>query len=89
MYNPRKKYINIEEMSSGEIYAPLDSIESDHEDEGENLMNDSDTEFHNEANNPILVSEASMHVTNEDTAVEADNTEVETDTIDKKKEAKK
>ena len=32
-------------MSSDEIYALLDTIESDDEEDIENLMNDSDTEF--------------------------------------------
>ena len=45
MDNKRKKFINIEQLSSGEIYALLDGIESDEEDDIENLMNDSDTEF--------------------------------------------
>ena len=39
------KYVNVEKLSSGEIYALLDAIESDNEDEIENLINDSDTEF--------------------------------------------
>ena len=37
--------ISISSLSSDEIYALLDSIESDEEDDIENVMNDSDTEF--------------------------------------------
>ena len=40
-----KKNIPISSLSSDEIYALLDSIESDEEEDIENLMNDSDTEF--------------------------------------------
>ena len=45
MDNPRKKYVNIDKLSSGEIYALLDSIDSADEGEVDSLMNDSDTEF--------------------------------------------
>ena len=45
MDNARKKYINIERLSSGDIFPLLDSIESDNEGDIENIMNDSDTEF--------------------------------------------
>ena len=45
MNNARKKYVNIEMLSSGDIFALLDSIESDDEGDVENIMNDSDTEF--------------------------------------------
>ena len=45
MDNARKKYVNIERLSSGDIFALLDSIESDDEGEIENIMYDSDTEF--------------------------------------------
>ena len=45
MDNARKKYINIEKLSSGDIFALLDSIQSDDEGDIENIMNDSDTEF--------------------------------------------
>ena len=44
MDNARKKYVNIERLSSGDIFALLDSIESDDEGNTEH-MNDSDTEF--------------------------------------------
>ena len=43
--NARKKYVNIERLSSGDILALLDSTESDDEGGIENIMNDSHTEF--------------------------------------------
>ena len=43
MKNARKKYV--ERLSSGDIFALLNSIESDDEGDIENIMNDSDTEF--------------------------------------------
>ena len=45
MNNPIKSYFKIKKLFSGDIYANLDSIESDEEEEIENLMNGSDTEF--------------------------------------------
>ena len=45
MDNARKKYVNIERLSSGDIFALLGSIKSDGEGGVENIMNDSDTEF--------------------------------------------
>ena len=45
MDNARKKYVNIEWLSSGDNFAMLDSIESDDEGDIKNIMNDSDTEF--------------------------------------------
>ena len=45
MGNGRKKYVNIEKLCSGYIFALLDSTESDEEGDIENIMNDSDTEF--------------------------------------------
>ena len=45
MNNARKKYVNIERLSSGDIFALLDSIESDDEGDIENIKNDSDAEF--------------------------------------------
>ena len=45
MDNARKKYINMERLSSGDIFSLLDSIESDDEGDIENVMNDSGTEF--------------------------------------------
>ena len=44
--NCRKRYFHIDENSNGEqIYALLDDVESADEDDIDNLMNDSDTEF--------------------------------------------
>ena len=45
MDNARKKYVNIERLSSGDIFALLDLIESDDDRDIENIMIDSDTEF--------------------------------------------
>ena len=45
MSSNKKINIPISSLSSDEIYALLDSIESDEEGDIENLMNDSDTEF--------------------------------------------
>ena len=42
----RKKYVRINRNTrSEEIFALLDEVNSDHEEDIENLMNDSDTEF--------------------------------------------
>ena len=45
MDNERKKYVNIERLSRGDIFALLDSIERDDEGDIENIMNYSDTEL--------------------------------------------
>ena len=45
MDNARKKYVNTERLSSGDIFALLDSIESNNEGDTENILNNSDTEF--------------------------------------------
>ena len=45
MNNAKMKFANIEKLSSGDIFALLDSIESDAERDVENIMNDSDTEL--------------------------------------------
>ena len=45
MDNARKKYVHIESLSSVDIFALLDSIESDDEGDIENIMNDSDAEI--------------------------------------------
>ena len=43
--NKKKINIPISNLSSKEIYALLDEIDTDYEEEIDNLMNDSDTEF--------------------------------------------
>ena len=43
--NARNKYVNIERLSRGEVFALLDSIQSNDEEDIELIMNDSDTEF--------------------------------------------
>ena len=45
MASNKKINIPISNLSSNEIYALLDTIDSDDEEDIENLMNDSDTEF--------------------------------------------
>ena len=45
MGNARKKYVNIKSLSSADIFALLDSNESDDEGDIENIMNNSDAEF--------------------------------------------
>ena len=45
--NSRKRYFHIDgKASSEQIYALLDDVESADKDDIDNLMNDSDTEFH-------------------------------------------
>ena len=42
----RKKYFNIDEnISSEQVYALLDTVDSDNEEEIESKINDSDSEF--------------------------------------------
>ena len=46
MSNKRKKYFKIgRETGNGEIFALLNEVNSDLEDDTDNLMNDSNTEF--------------------------------------------
>ena len=45
MDNAKKNYVNMERLSSGDIFVLLDSIESDDEEDIENIMNDSNTDF--------------------------------------------
>ena len=64
----RKKYFNIDEnISSAHIYPLLDNIDSDHEEEKDNLTNDSDMELIADkrilpANNTLTIPEANIHV---------------------------
>ena len=43
--NRKKKYYNVTKLNSDAVYALLDAVDSDHEEDIENIMNDSDTEF--------------------------------------------
>ena len=45
MDNASKEYVNIERLSSGDIFSLLDLIENNDEGDIENIMNGSDTEF--------------------------------------------
>ena len=71
MENRRKKYIRIEQFAeSDEVFAILDSIESDTESDIENMLEDSDTEFVSDEPLPetlsdhkhIMIPEANVHV---------------------------
>ena len=75
MNKARKKYINAAQLSNEEIFAVLDSIDSDDKDEVNNLINDSDTEFvsnesffsepsNSNSGHSMLVPQASIHATN-------------------------
>lgn len=57
MGNVRKKYTNIKKLPSEDIDAPLDSVESNDEEEIENLMNYSETEFVTEDNTVISIND--------------------------------
>ena len=74
MYNNRKKYVQIKNhTSSYQIFALLDNVQNDEEEDIEKLINDSDTEFlaigkdieiivlHFD-NADILTPEASTHI---------------------------
>ena len=59
----KKKNIPISSLSSDEIYVLLDRIESDEEEDIENLMNDSDTEFVDRS--VVENKDSDMHVNEE------------------------
>ena len=63
MASNKKINIPISSLSSDEIYALLDSIESDKDEDIENLMNDSDTEFVDRS--VIENKDSDMHVDKE------------------------
>ena len=61
MNNKRKKYVKVDrETGNDEIFALLDEVNSDLEDDINNLMNDLDTEF--VLQEILLVPEANYHV---------------------------
>ena len=65
MNNNRKKYVQIKNhTSSNQIFALLDNVQSDEEEDIKELMNDSDTEFfgNDEDIEDILSPEASIHI---------------------------
>ena len=78
--NKRKKYVRIDRnIRSEEIFAPLNEVNSDQEEDIDNLMNDSDTEFIVDENldndidsdgEPlsVLIPEANIHVVKGSTA---------------------
>ena len=63
MASNKKINIPISSLSSDEIYALLDSIESYEEEDIENLMNDSDTEFVDRS--AVENKDSDMHVDEE------------------------
>ena len=77
MNNNRKRYFHIDSgTSTGHIFASLDTVESNNEEQIDELMNDSDTEFtaskgievtDNPENASVLASEANVHVADERT----------------------
>ena len=70
--NKRKKYINISKTSSEEIHSMLDEVESDLEENIDQLINDWNTEFVSDedlperppqsSNNNVLTPEANIHI---------------------------
>ena len=65
MNNNGKKYVQINNhTSSNQIFALLDNVQSDEEEDIKELMNDSDTEFfgNDEDIEDILSPEASIHI---------------------------
>ena len=63
MASNKKINIPISSLSSDEIYALLDGIESDEEEDIENFMNDSDTEFVDRS--VVQNKDSDMHVDEE------------------------
>ena len=84
--NGRKRYFHIDKNASSEqIYALLDDVESADEDDIDNLMNDSDTEF-------IAEEEITQAASTQDTSLttpEANLHVVPSDNQSKKKEKNK
>ena len=66
----QKINIPISSLSSDEIYALLNSIESDEEEDIENLMNDSDTEFVDRS--VVENKDSDMHVDEEPETISND-----------------
>ena len=94
MDNKRKNYIHIDSAtSSDEIFAILDSIHIDGEDEIDELMNDSDTEFiveeeissnlngNDTENTNILTPDANVHVVKDGGTDDEENSRPKDDTI--------
>ena len=94
--NKRKKYVRIDRNTrSEEIFALLDEVNSDQEEDIDNLMNDSDTEFIVDENldndidsddEPlsVLIPEANIHVV-KSSAAEANNVLCEKESKQKSK----
>ena len=84
--NGRKRYFHIDKnVSSGQMYALLDDAESADEDNIDNLMNDSDTEF-------IAEEEITQAASTQDTSLTTSETNlhvVPSENQSKKKEKNK
>ena len=83
MDKARKKYVNVEQLSNGEILAMLDRIDNHDEDKVDNLINDLDIGFasneplvsessNSNSGHPVLVPETSVHVTNVENTPDGD-----------------
>ena len=80
MDKARKKYVNVEQLSNGEILAMLDRLDNHDEDEVDNLINDLDIGFeplvsepsNSNSGHPVLVPETSVHVTNVENTPDGD-----------------
>ena len=78
MNNDRKKYVQIKNhTSSNQIFALLDNVQSDEEEDIKELMNDSDTEFfrNDEDIEDILSPEASIHIVKDNEKEQEKNSE--------------
>ena len=78
MNNNRKKYVQIKNhTSSNQIFALLDNVQNDEEEDIKELMNDSDTEFFGnyEDIEDILTPEASIHILKDNEKEQGKNSE--------------
>ena len=78
MNNDRKKYVQIKNhTSSNQIFALVDNVQSDEEEDIKELMNDSDTEFfgNDEDIEDILTPEASIHIVKDNEKEQGKNSE--------------
>ena len=78
MASNKKINVPISHLSSNEIYALLDAIDSEDEEDIENLMNDSDTEFIDQT--VIESKDLESGISNIETRVEAESNIIPTTT---------
>ena len=74
MDNARKKYVNIERLSSGDIFASLDAVEGYDEGDIEKIMNDSDTEFVAEDESVISTNIRKEEIVDQSSSVKHEST---------------